>query len=243
MRAIVIAVVAAMFFVGPIRADDAGVAVIKKAIEAHGGADNLRKARSIRGTASGTMYQDGASITGEIEYVCHLPDYERVTTQITGSPTKVVGIIAKEQLWVRCGDQFVELSSDERAEKRAGLQRAFVCTLLPLLSDKAYTVSFVGEQAVGAAKATAVRVQRQKEFETTLYFDNTSGLLVKAEYQGFVGQKRVKKELFYRDYKAIDGVMRSMTVDLYGDGKLLMKYNVREEKIGQDIKDSEFAKP
>jgi len=245
MQAIRIALVGTVLAAMPVKADDASVEVIKKAIAAHGGADNLRKAQSVRGKASVTADRDGTPITAEVEYVSRLPDYERVTvTRATGDPNKVVRVVAKDQFYLKDGTQFVELSSDMQAEKKSDLMRQYVCTLVPLLTDKAYTLSLVGEQSVGAGKATGIHVQKQKELDVILYFDNASGLLVKAEFQGFApDQKRVKKELVYSNYKAIDGVMRPMTLELYFDGKLLMKSTVREEQLGQVIKDSEFDKP
>jgi len=246
MRPVVIALVSVVFAAEPVRADDASLAVIKKAIEAHGGADNLRKAQSVRGKLSGTMYRDGASITGESEYILRLPGFSRLTTQnVTDDPNKVVGTVANDQVSIKYGNRFVELSSDMQADKKVGLQVEYIRTLIPLLTDKAYAVSLVGEETIGTGKTTRVRVQKEKEIDVILNFDNANGLLVKVAYEGlnFESQKRMKREIVYSDFKAIDGVMRPMTWEYYGDAKLLMKVTVREEKLGQDIKDSEFAKP
>ena len=57
MRAVAIALVGVVFASEPLLADEASAAIIKKAIEAHGGADNLRKALSVRGKAKRT-YQE-----------------------------------------------------------------------------------------------------------------------------------------------------------------------------------------
>lgn len=243
MRLIVIATVGAILVAGVVRADDASAEVIKKAIKAHGGADNLKKALSVRGTASGTMYRNGTSVTGEIEYVVRLPDYERVTTKLKADPNKVIGIIAKDQFYLKYGNQALELSAVEQAEKKQNLLKQHALTLLPILVDKTYTTSSAGELLVGTVKTTGVRVQKDKCLDVTLYFDNHSGLLVKMIDRGVAGQNPVTRELHYSEYKEIDGVMRPMKVEASSEGKLLMKYLVQEEKLGQEIKDSEFAKP
>lgn len=118
MHRVIIATIGAILVAGAARADDVSVAVIKKAIKAHGGAENLKKAQSVRGTAIATVYKDGVSIIGEIEYVIRLPDHERVTTQTTCDPNKVVRVVTKDQFYFKYGDQAVALSKDEQAEKK-----------------------------------------------------------------------------------------------------------------------------
>lgn len=164
-------------------------------------------------------------------------------TDVDNDPTKMIRVVAKKAVFFKYGDDYIELSDTAQAAYRTALQIEYACTLVPLLADNVYSLTLADEQKIGACKATGIRVQKGKELDVILYFDNATGLLVKSMSQEGAGQAAVKKEVRHISHKEIDGVVRPTKIEIFHNGKLFQTNSLREVKYGQDIKDSEFAKP
>ena len=169
-------------------ADDKAEAVIKKAIEAHGGADGLNRYKAARFTMKGEMAIMGmdVEISGDMAYV---PDKFRMNINLTvaGQQITVHQVVSgdKGKRTVKVGDQVVQdmkIEKDEVDLSRLGRQ---VEKLTPLLDAKQFTLRAGDDEDVNGKKAALVIVTpKGLDREFKLYFDKESGLLVKSGHQG-----------------------------------------------------------
>ena len=126
MRRWLLGVAVALAAAGAAAADDKAEAVIKKAIEAHGGADALNKYKAARFTMKGEMAIMGmdVEISGDMAY---RPDSFRMSINLTvmGQQIAVHQVVngEKGKRTVKVGDQVVQamkIEKDEVARPRLG---------------------------------------------------------------------------------------------------------------------------
>jgi hypothetical protein len=105
-----------------------------------------------------------------------------------------------------------------------------VIGLLPLLREKEFTLTALGEGKIDGKPTVGVKVVCKGKPDVTLHFDKDSGLLVRAAYKmkmpGF--DKEVAQEIAYTDYREVGGSAseeRLLTAaGLKTDGAALLKY-------------------
>ena len=59
-----------------------------------------------------------------------------------------------------------------------------VARMVPLLKEKGYELSLIGEDKVEGKKVVGVRVTKKDQKDISLFFDKETGLLAKLEYRG-----------------------------------------------------------
>jgi len=120
-----------------------------------------------------------------------------------------------------------------------------VGSLAPLLKDKAYTLTYLGEIKVGDKPAVGVKVQTKGFREIDLWFDKASGLMVKTQRTTYdlTARKEVLKETYLSDYQEANGVKHARKVRIDQDGKKLLEGEITEYKVLDKVDDREFAKP
>jgi len=234
---------------GAAAADDKAEAVIKKAIEAHGGADGLNKYKAARFTMKGEMAIMGmdVEISGDMAYV---PDKFRMNINLTvaGQQINVHQVVNGDngKRTVKVGDQVVQdmkIEKDEVDLSRLGRQ---VEKLTPLLDAKQFTLRAGDDEDVNGKKAALVVVTPKgldKEFK--LYFDKDSGLLVKSGHQGKGpgeggAQVDVYQESYPSEYKKVNGVQVATKLVVQNEGKKFMTLNMSDVELLEKLDDSEF---
>jgi hypothetical protein len=121
-----------------------------------------------------------------------------------------------------------------------------VTSLLPLLTDKEFKLTTAGEKDVNGKKAAVVTVTRDKKPTVTLYFDKTSGLLVKSESKvkdEFQGWKEVTDEVYYEDYKDVGGRKFFGKMKVVRDGKTMIESEISDQKTAEKLDAKLFEKP
>jgi hypothetical protein len=79
-----------------------------------------------------------------------------------------------------------------------------------------------------------------------LYFDKTSGLLLRTETMvkdEMAGGQEFTQATTFSDYKAVDGKQIPMTMKVERDGKLYVDGVTSEVKLMEKADDGTFAKP
>ncbi len=229
----------------PTRADDQATAVVKKAIDAHGGADALKKAQSGTSTIKGEMTVNGMDLTFTGKVMTALPDKLRleIAAEVMGQKVDIVQVVNGAKAKNTVNGMAIPLEDAQKDEMKAGLAAREAQTLVPLLDGKRYTLKADKDADVDGKPAAVVVVNGQGLKDMKLYFDKKTGLLVKAERQGLApggGGGEVLTESVVSDYKKVDGVVTPTKITIHHDGKKFMTLEVTETKYGP-VPASEFA--
>ena len=244
MRLWLLGVVAVLAAAGVSAADDKADAVVKKAIEAHGGADNLNKYTAGKFTLKGDVSVMGMDLefSGDAAY---MPDKYRMNIEmkVMDMTITVHQVMAggKGKRSVKVGDNVMaqEIAEDER--KLALLGRE-IQRLTPLLDGKKFTVRAAADEDANGKKAAVVMVT-PKDFdrEFKLCFDKESGLLVKTGHKGKgPGGEEVYQETLVSEYKKVNGVQVPHKMVLNHDDKKFMTATVSDVEVLEKVDDKEF---
>ncbi len=226
-------------------ADDQAEAVVKKAIEATGGADALKKAKDGTTKIKGEMSVMGLDLTftGRIETA--LPDKLRVEidADAMGQPVKVVQVLNGAKVKNTVNDMATPLEDAQKEEMKAGMAGREAQTLVPLLDGKRFTIKSAPDAKVGDDPAAVVIVNGQGLKDAKFFFDKKTGLLVRVDRKGLApggGGGEVESETTLSDFKKMNGVMTPTKITVKHDGKKFMTMEITEAKFGP-VPDKEFA--
>jgi hypothetical protein len=231
---------------GPLRADDRdqALALIERAIKAHGGAEALARAQVCTRSSAGTQVQPGGG--GEVAFTSEvtqsLPDRIRVAMEVE-KRVKALIVIDGDKGWVQsAGGGSIPLDRDRIKEMRGEAYVAWLATLVPLKKD-GLTLGLAGEIKVDGKPALGVKVSGRGEPEAKLYFDQGSGLLVKVERRATEAGVPVTKEYYYSDFKDFDGAKLAGREVMTINGKKWYEVKLLTCKFLPKADDSAFARP
>lgn len=181
-------------------------ALIEKAIRAEGGLDKLdRKVASYR-KSRGTFHTDGFTFSGESYSE---PGNRRrliLRGKVKDVPQTRVLVLDGDKGWISYDGATYDLDKDflDRVQKSIYADR--VCGLVTLVKDKGYTLAPLGESQVKGKPVLGVSVQKAGKQEVKLYFDKTTGLLIKSANQVVDPnrEREVLQEVYYEDYRVYD---------------------------------------
>jgi hypothetical protein len=228
-------------------AQDTAEAVVKKAIEAHGGADALTKYKAGTSKMKGEMSVFGMELTftGEMTYL--LPDKYKMTidAEVAGQKLAIVQVANGKKYKQTINNMAVPLKDAERDELLQSATMQEVTQLTPLLDPKKYTIKAEKDVDVGGNPAAVVLVTAKGFKDTKLAFDKKSGMLVKTERKGLAPSMgdpmEVTEESFMSDYKKVDGVMQPMKVEVHHDGKKFMTMTMSDSKLMEKADEKLFT--
>jgi outer membrane lipoprotein-sorting protein len=253
MRRWFLGLAVALVAAGTAAADDKAVSVVKKAIDAHGGADNLNKYKAGKFKMAGELSVLGMDLefTGSLAY--SLPDRYRLqmNLEIMGQKMEIEQVVkgetAKSMITV-AGMKIPAPGGDAEKEElktAAAIQEAEQLT--PLLDAKKFEIKAADDADVNGKKAAVIVVQpKAVKKEIKLYFDKESGLLVKTAHKGMGpgedGQpKEVDEESYGADYKKVKGVQVPTKLTVNHDGKKFMVVKISDYELVDKIDDKEFT--
>jgi hypothetical protein len=252
MRRLFFGLVVALSAAGLAAADDKAEAIVKKGIEAHGGADALNKYRAGRFKMKGDMSLLGMDLqfTGDLAYA--LPDRYRmeITTEVMGQKMVIQQVVKGETVksTVNVGGMTLPAGGDAEKEElklAAAMQEAEQLT--PLLDEKKFTIKAADDEDVSGKKAAVVVVKPKAiDKEVKLYFDKSSGLLVKTAHKG-VGPGdagapvEVLEETYHSDYKKVKGVQVPTKLVVDHDGKKFLTISLSDYELMEKLDDKEFT--
>jgi hypothetical protein len=250
MRRWVLGLAVAFAAAGVATADEKVEAVVKKGIEAHGGADALNKYKAARSKMKGDMSVMGMEFefTGTMAY--SMPDRYKVEidAEIMGMKLHVTQIVRGESVknTVMVGGMTIPVNGDaEKEELKLALAIQEAGQLTTLLDAKKFTVKAGDDEDVNGKKASVLLVTPAVvKKEVKLFFDKTSGLLVKTAHKGKgagEGAEEVLEEAYHSEYKKIKGLQVSTKMSVTHDGKKFMNIEVSDIEVSEKIDDKEFT--
>ncbi|MBI1917663.1 MAG: hypothetical protein HYS12_23455 [Planctomycetes bacterium] len=220
-------------------------AIVRRAIKAHGGAGKLARTRIMRETTRGTLLVMGTKVPFTSETVVRMPDQFRnvLTSEVGGRKRQVVQVFNGTKGWTSENGVPRAVGAGVIGNWKEMAHAAHVAMLTPLLAaDKGYTLSALGESAVGGRKAVGVKVSIKGRNDVRLYFDKETGLLVKKSFQPGDGKESVRDEV-YSHFKEFEGLNRHTRTTVLLGGKPHAEAERLSLEFLERVDDKEFDKP
>ena len=251
MRRLFLGVAVALSAAGLAAADDKAEAVVKKAIEAGGGADALNKYKAGRVKMSGEVSVGGMDLefTGTLAYVT--PDRYRmeVSMDVMGMKLVMQQMVKGEQVKtnLKVGDTTLPAPGDAEKEElklQAAMQEAEQLT--PLLDAKKFTIKAADDEDVNGKKAAVIVVTpKAVDKEVKYYFDKESWLIIKSSHKGIDSSAgapaEVLEEAYHSDFKKIQGIPVATKMVVHHDGKKFLTISLSDIELLEKIDDKEFT--
>jgi outer membrane lipoprotein-sorting protein len=242
--------VLALAAAGAARADDLAAtrAVIDKAIQARGGEEKLAQMKAVTFKSKGKFYSMGGGTDYTGEFAIQPPDKVRfqIQAEANGMGFTFLFVFDGKQGWMKINDTTIDMDEDAVAEAREDIHSGRVETLVPLLKDRGFELSPLGEEKVGDHQAVGVRVAHKGHRDIKLFFDKKTGLLLKTERvikDPMLGGQERKQETLHSDYKDVNGVKQPMKFVMKRDGEKHFEGQITDFHMGVKIEDAVFAKP
>jgi hypothetical protein len=227
----------------PARADDRGtaLAVVERAIKAHGGADALTRSANSSRSAKGTITLEGKDLAITSDAVLSLPEKAHMDLVVEKS-TKITSVINGEKGWELTGGAAREMVKEKVDDLREEAYVWWLATLAPLQKET-FELSSLPESQVNGKPADVVKVASKGHPDARLYFDKATGLLVKIDRTTKEAGLEVFKEYLYSDHKEIDGVKVPLREVLQVNGRKRHDVTLTAYKVLAKPDESAFTKP
>jgi len=227
-------------------AQDASRAVIERAIQVHGGMQRLSQLRADRVKIKGSLFLNDKAVAFTGETLVQLPAQLKMTVQmnVENRTHTLVQVLNGEMAWVTLDGQPQKVEPAALAEMRQALALARAVRLVPLLTDKIYELTSLGENKVNDRVLLGVKVAVKGRKDLRLYFDKETGLLVKTAHNlDDSNGKEVEQEEFYSDFRNLGGFMRPVKLVGLRKGGKIMEAELVDVKYLDSIDSAEFDKP
>jgi hypothetical protein len=226
---------------GP-EAVERGLALIKAAAEAVGGAALLASVTDAGSSGTVTLNTPGGEMTGQSSATVVYPD--KVKVVITMPMGEMVQVYDGGQAWMRMGPQPpMELPAPVHAEmRRSILMSGGVGLLREALNGQAQVAALESKDVEGT---TLDRVSWKKgELEMVVAFDPATHRIARVSYRGLTPQGPADSELRVGDYqKAPNGLIVPMRATTYQNGQKAAEVVISEWRFNAGAPPDTFAKP
>jgi hypothetical protein len=229
-------------------ADDTPKDVIIKAIKAHGGEDVLEKNKA--GTSKGKG-KITLPMVGEVDFTqesAHmLPDKfkESIELSIMGQNISIVTLVNGEKASLIVNGKAMDLPDVVKQALKGAGHGIKVGRLVPLIKEKHYELSLIGEEKVEGKPTIGIRVTAKDQKDINLYFDKESNLLTKVETRSIDPntQKEINEERIILEYKKNkDGIQVPKKLLVKHDGEKFLEIEMSEVELHEKLDESEFMK-
>jgi hypothetical protein len=231
-------------------ADEKAEAIVKKGIEAHGGADALSKHMASKFTVTGEVAVQGkdTEFTGDMAYVVPGKFKMNLNLEVMGMKLSITQVMNgdKAKRTVKVGDMVIQDEVD-KDELKMGSAGQAAQKLTPLLDAKMFTIRAADDEDVNGKKAAVVvATPKAIDKEIKLYFDKESGLLVKTGHKGLGpadggARAEVYQESYLSEFKKVNGIQVATKLVLHHDGKKFMSATMSDYEVLEKIDDKEFT--
>jgi hypothetical protein len=180
-------------------------------------------------------------LTFTTEEIFNLPTQSRVKLEVNRTP--IMEVLNGERGWkLSAGGGAIEMDRGRLAEVQEEAYVWWLTTLAPLLKD-GFDLDVLPETKVNGRPASGVKVTARGRPDTSLYFDNESGLLVKIARRAKEAGVPVDKEYYYSDYKDVDGVKVPGKEIVHLNGRKFTEVQYSDYKFLRKPDESAFARP
>ena len=196
-------------------------------------------------TTQGVLIVKDQETPFQSETTVQLPNQFRNVIHLENEhKTVFVNILNGDKVYFALDGQPQKVSDTLATELHETMQINQAVRLVPLLTDKTYTLEALGEVKVDDQPAVGVKASAKDRRELRLFFGKDTGLLIKTEHTIDDGAgKEVVQEEMYSDFQDVAGYRRPMKIAVFRNGKKIMEAEVVEVKYLDKVDAAEFAKP
>lgn len=224
---------------------EATEAIVKKAIQAHGGAVLLTKYPAVETKTQGQILIGMGIGIAQTTYF-QLPNQlkEVQIVNLNGQRAEVITVFDGQKAWMNTNSETQELGGQALVEVKESVHLARLCRLTTLL-EKDLQLTVIPEAKVDGATVVGLKVTAPGFREVRLFFDKDSGLLTRIERMAFDFQARqeVPEVRVMSNYKYLSGVRTARTITLHRAGKKYMEIEVVDAKPVPQLEAATFARP
>jgi len=228
-------------------ADDDPKDIITKAIKAHGGEEFLTKHSAGRSKNKGKIDIPGVGeieFTQEVAYMIPGRTKESLEMTIAGQKVTVMTLINGDAVSLIVNGKEMDLDDKVKGVTKDASYILKLARFVPLLKDKGYELSLIGEDKVEGKPVVGVRIASKGHKDISAYFDKKTHLLAKIEHRSVdPSGKEINEERIIAEYgKDKAGIPIPKRVVIKHDGKTFLDAEVLEVTFHEKIDDSEFKK-
>jgi len=222
--------------------------IVERAIQAQGGEAKIAKLKMMRIKVEGItdLIPGQPNFPIIVEDIWKMPGRYKSTSsfQLMGGAVTQIQAIDAESGWAQYNRQTQDLPKEALAEMKEQ-KYAEDLDRLSFLNEKGIELSPLEETKVDGKPAVGVLVKSKGHRDVKLYFDKSSGLLVKRQHKVLdpTSGKEVSQEVLFSDYQDKDGVKHYRKIVAYRDGKKLFEGKVTELEFFDKLDDKVFARP
>ncbi|MCX7701834.1 MAG: hypothetical protein N2039_13230 [Gemmataceae bacterium] len=241
-----LAILATTWLVPTTHADDDPKDIVKKAIEAHGGADNLKKFLGTRAESKGSISIMGMDFEFTTQSISQYPDKQKTIIQLDfmGNSLSIVQSINGDQVSLMVNNMSQEVPDEQKQELKRGIEMQKVMNLTPLLEEKDYELKVIPGVKVNDRDTVGISVTGRERPEIKVYFDKETYLLLKVERKALdpsMAGVEALQETILADYKEFNGVKKPMKTTIFLDGRKFMDAVNTKLEVVEKIDDKEFS--
>jgi hypothetical protein len=221
-------------------------AIVQRAIEAHGGAATLAKARAHAWKVKGKMMAAGQSMTYTADYTFQSPDQFRFDLDmvIGTMNVKLAAATDGKVAWEQMPPEVRAMTREKQEEFHHTVYVMYLSQVTPLL-DKAITLAPLGESKLGDRTVVGVKAAQPGRRDVSLFFDKQTGLLAKTSSRVIdeFTMKEVTQDTFLTGYRDRGGVKVFDRLTIQRDGKDFIIEEMSDQRMLEKVDPKQFARP
>jgi hypothetical protein len=229
-----------------VRADDAALATVEKAIAAHGGKEGkLDKLSTSTITQKGTVYTPMGELAATRKFMIEAPKKTRMDLVLNrgdGDVRLTVAVTGNTGWQKISGMPAADITLDDLDVYQAEFHLLWVTSLYPL-KDKNFSLTALPGTTINEKAAVGVKASYVGRPDVSLYFDKSTGLLVKTSFKGKEAGVVVVKESSYSDYKEFGGLTLPTKVSETVDRRKGFEWKSIEYEFNTQIPKDLLMKP
>lgn len=218
--------------------------VVKKAIEATGGAKLLKKYPASKAASKGTVYIAGMSVPFTAEETHQLPDkvHNVITLELGGQKITIEQVGNGDKFKMNANGAASEISDPVKEEMKEANYVAELSQLVPLAEDKKLKLEKIEKpESYDGEEVNGILVKSKGHKDVKLFFSKKTNLLVSIERKGLDPEEKEVTELTkFSDFKKVDGIMHPTKTEILHDGEKFMTAEETEYKNLEKADASEF---
>lgn len=232
-------------------ADDDVKAVLTKAVKAHGGEEKMAKYKAAQVKTKGKI---NLPMIGEVDFTQEAstmePDKIKDVLELSLGEKKLnrLLVLNGDKIVIEQNGKEVKLDDKMKESVKQRIKEAIylgkVARILPLLKEKEFELSPLGEVKVEGKTAVGILVKSKGHKDMSLFFNKETGLLAKVEHRTTPegSEKEVTEERIITEYEKKDGVPTPKKILIKHDGEKFLEAAVTEIKLLEKLDDGEFTK-
>lgn len=213
--------------------------VLAKNYQAHGGLDKLK---SLQGWKMGGKILIPA-MGMEMPMVLWQKHPNKMRVETTFQDKKIVQAFDGQKAWWIM--PFLSEEAQEMPQEQGKLfqDQADFENPLVVYKEKGYKLELLGREEMEGTPVFKLKLTKTDGREILLFLDAESGIDLKSSLVLKTGESETRVEIFYGDYKPVDGHMMPFVIENKQNGQTQMQMAIATVEINPAMDDALFAMP